>query len=116
MSSFINPYKVSYGKINNSLINLQIKDIIRMIWPDVARQEKIISIISNITYDKNTIIYRQDALRDVLFNRDFYYKLNDAVSRLEKCYINYSANASSLSKVKLKSDTSITETSVILKD
>lgn len=116
MSSFINPYNVSYGKINNSLINLQIKDIIRMIWPDVARQEKIISIISNITYDKDTIIYRQDALRDVLFNRDFYYKLYDAVSRLEKCYINYSANASSLSKVKLKSDTSITETSVILKD
>lgn len=116
MSSFINPYNVKYGKINNSLINLQLKDIIRMLWPDVSRQDKITALISNIACDKETIVYRQDALRDVLFNRDFYYKLYDLVSKLEKCYINYSANASSLSKVKLKSDTSITETSVILKD
>lgn len=116
MSSFINPYNVSYGKINNSLINLQIKDIIRMMWPDVSKQDKIINIISSIVYDKDTIKYRQDALKDVLFNRDFYYKLYECVNKLEKCYINYSANASSLSKVKLKSDTSVTETQVILKD
>ena len=49
MSSFINPYNVSYGKINNSLINLQIKDIIRMMWPDVSKQDKIINIISTIS-------------------------------------------------------------------
>ena len=116
MNSFLNPYNKQYGKVNNSIINLQLKDIIRMMYPDVANQNRIIEFFSNICTDRETIYYRQAALKDVMFNRDLYHKLTDVIIKMEKCYLSYSANASGLSKAKLKSDTSITETTIILKD
>ena len=53
MNSFLNPYNKQYGKVNNSIINLQLKDIIRMMYPDVANQNRIIEFFSNICTDRD---------------------------------------------------------------
>ena len=44
--------------------DLQIENIVRTIYSDASKKDRIVELLSNICIDKETIIYRQDILKD----------------------------------------------------
>lgn len=116
MRSLLNLENTKYGSVVNSIHDLQIDSIARMVFSDTSKMNKIISILDNILLDKETIEYRQSILKDFLYNRTIYVTLMKECVNLEKCYSDYDANRSYRSKLKLKSDISIADISTSLRD
>lgn len=117
MSSLLYPFgKEKIGCINNALHDLQIDSIVRYVFVDKGKQEKILEILSNICTDEETIKYRQSVLRDMMYNRSLYYGLGREAFNLNKCYSDYNATRSSRAKLKVKSEMEISETTMMLKD
>ena len=116
MSSFLNPFNVKYGEVNGCMKDLQIENIVRTIYSDASKKDRIVELLSNICIDKETIIYRQEILKDFMFNRALYYDFLEQTEQMKKCFRNYNATCTALSKSRIRSDSSITETSMILKD
>ena len=56
MNSLLYPFgKEKIGTINNTLHDLQIDGIVRYVYVDKGKQEKILSILSDISLDEETI-------------------------------------------------------------
>lgn len=72
MRSLLNLENTKYGSVVNSIHDLQIDSIARMVFSDTSKMNKIISILDNILLDKETIEYRQSILKDFLYNRTIY--------------------------------------------
>ena len=86
MNSLLYPFgKEKIGTINNTLHDLQIDGIVRYVYVDKGKQEKILSILSDILLDEETIKYRQSVLRDMMYNRNIYYGLSKQSQDLDKC-------------------------------
>ena len=73
MNSLLYPFgKEKIGTINNTLHDLQIDGIVRYVYVDKGKQEKILGILSEILLDPEAIKYRQSVLRDMMINRNIY--------------------------------------------
>ena len=55
MRSLLNLENTKYGSVVNSIHDLQIDSIARMVFSDTSKINKIISILDNILLDKETI-------------------------------------------------------------
>lgn len=117
MSSLLYPFgKEKIGSVNNALHDLQIDSIVRYVFVDKGKQEKILDILDSICTDEETIKYRQSVMRDMMYNRSLYYGLGRESFNLNKCYSDYNATRSSRAKLKVKSEMEISETTMMLKD
>ena len=117
MNSLLYPFgKEKIGTINNTLHDLQIDAIVRYVYVDKGKQEKILSILQDILLDEETIKFRQSVLRDMMFNRNIYYGLSKQSQELDKCYADYNASRSARAKIKVKSEMELSETTMMLKD
>ncbi len=117
MNSLLYPFgKEKIGTINNTLHDLQIDGIVRYVYVDKGKQEKILGILSEILLDPEAIKYRQSVLRDMMFNRNIYYGLSKQSQDLDKCYADYNASRSARAKIKVKSEMELSETTMMLKD
>lgn len=117
MSSLLYPFgKVNIGTVNNTLHDLQIDTIVRYVFVDKGKQEKILGILENICTDEETIKYRQSVLRDMMYTRPIYYGLGREAFNLDKCYSDYNATRSGRAKLKVKSEMEVSETTMMLKD
>ena len=117
MNSLLYPFgKEKIGTINNTLHDLQIDGIVRYVYVDKGKQEKILGILSEILLDQEAIKYRQSVLRDMMFNRNIYYGLSKQAQDLDKCYADYNASRSARAKIKVKSEMELSETTMMLKD
>ena len=120
--SLLNPFSLKEREdtlnIEKAISDLQIDAIVRYVFVDVAKQKKILEIFENLCTDEATILYRQSVLRDFMFNsnRSLFYSIQKITQDMDKCFSNYNALVSSRLKVKSKSEISLTDSQMSLKD
>ena len=118
--SLLNPFDIKEREcttnIEKAIHDLQIDDIVRNVFVDVSKQKKMLDIFINLSNDKETILYRQSILRDFMYNRNLYYQIMKLASDLDKCFQDYNSLVSSRLKVKSKSEISLTDSQMSLKD
>ena len=118
LNPFSLPEKEDIDNIEKAISDLQIDAIVRYVFVDVSKQKKILEIFENLCTDKETILYRQSVLRDFMFNsnRSLFYNIQKITQDMEKTFSNYNALVSSRLKVKSKSEISLTDSQMSLKD
>ena len=116
MRSLLNPNKTEYGRVVNAVTDLQLDGLVRLVFNDTSRQQKIIDLFNDICLDKETIEYRQAILKDLMYNRNIYNTLVKECVFMEKCYAEYDANKAHRSKARVKSEISITDITMSLRD
>lgn len=118
--SLLNPFNLkereNTDNIEKAIHDLQINDIVRNVFVDVSKQKRMLDILINLCTDKDTILYRQSVLRDFMYNRNLYYQIMKISNDLDKCFQDYNALVSSRLKVKSKSEISLTDSQMSLKD
>lgn len=118
--SLLNPFNLkereNTDNIEKAIHDLQIDDIVRNVFVDVSKQKRMFDILINLCTDKDTILYRQSVLRDFMYNRNLYYQIMKIANDLDKCFQDYNALVSSRLKVKSKSEISLTDSQMSLKD
>ena len=118
--SLLNPFNLkereNTDNIEKAIHDLQIDDIVRNVFVDVSKQKRMLDILINLCTDKDTILYRQSVLRDFMYNRNLYYQIMKISNDLDKCFQDYNALVSSRLKVKSKSEISLTDSQMSLKD
>ena len=75
MRSLLNPNKTEYGRVVNAVTDLQLDGLVRLVFNDTSRQQKIIDLFNDICLDKETIEYRQAILKDLMYNRNIYNRI-----------------------------------------
>ena len=116
LNPFALPERMDISNIQKAINDLQINDIVRFVFVDVAKQKKILEIFEDLCTDKETILYRQSVMRDFMYNRNLFYATQKVTQEMDKCFTNYNALVSSRLKVKSKSDISLTDSQMSLKD
>lgn len=116
MKSFLNPFNKEFGRVVNAIHDLQLDNIVRLIYSDSGKQRRVLDIIENICLDSETIYYRQAILKDLMFDRVMYNTILIECTSMEKCYAEYDATRAQRSKIKIKSDISINDVSMSLRD
>lgn len=116
MRSILNPNNKEHGRVVNAITDLQLDSLVRLVFNDSHSQQRIIDILNEICLDEETIKYRQDILKDIMYNRNIYNALIRECLFMEKCYAEYDANKAHRSKVKIKSDISIADITMSLRD
>lgn len=116
MKSILNLDTTKYGTCINIIHDLQIDSIVKYTMQDASKVKNVLSMLENIVLDKETIYYRQGVLKDLMYNRTLYVTLLKECASLEKCYAEYDGNTSYRSKIKMKSDISISDISTSLRD
>lgn len=108
--------EVKTGNVVNAIHDLQIDDLVRYIYPDLGRRNKVLEIISNICLDKEDIYYRQRVFNDLLYNQEFYNALSKECVNISKCYAEFDSCKAYKSKSKVKSDISISDVYLSMHD
>ena len=116
MRSILNPNNKEHGRVVNAITDLQLDSLVRLVFNDSHSQQRIIDILNEICLDEETIKYRQDILKDIMYNRNIYNALIRECLFMVKCYAEYDANKAHRSKVKIKSDISIADITMSLRD
>ena len=116
MRSLLNPNKTEYGRVVNAVTDLQLDGLVRLVFNDTNRQQKMIDLFNDICLDKETIEYRQAIMKDLMYNRNIYTTLVKECVFMEKCYAEYDANKAHRSKGRVKSEISITDITMSLRD
>lgn len=116
MNSLLAIESTKYGIVINAINDLQINNICKIVLGDVNKANKICNILENILIDKETIEYRQDIITDFINNRSIYLGLLKECLSLDKVLSDYDSCKSHRVKMKLKSDISISDLQVSLRD
>lgn len=116
MRSLLKLDTTTYGKVINAIHDLQIDALVRIIFTDTRKKDKVLEILESVLTDEETIVYRQNILKDLMYDRTMFETLMKECTNMEKCYAEYDGNRSIRSKIKMKSDVSIADISTSLRD
>ena len=67
MRSILNPNNKEHGRVVNAITDLQLDSLVRLVFNDSHSQQRIIDILNEICLDEETIKYRQDILKDIMY-------------------------------------------------